>query len=332
MVVLLLPGAVTPIRDLQASDYLPPQTLNIIILESLKLDDLQARTYSFKRHLRQFGLYKENNIDIRVFNAETDRDRAHELLKEAIAEQRPDLVVTIATLASQVGRDILKDSNIPQLFLFVASPVQAGLITHIEEPSGSNITGVTRSIDVDRTTNFVKHVATNLPFKNPLRIGVLHSNYPASVGGFHKLKELEIERKDIRFVPLPIIFRDTKSKMDSIVKAALEIIENNVDEIDIIWLSEGPLPRKEEYVRPLIEKSVVPIVFTASPKGSEWGVWCSIESGADQEGHQAALMANAILHGSSAGSIPVMRGMERSYKVNRKAASRWGYEIPPMGH
>ncbi|MCW8983451.1 MAG: hypothetical protein OQK13_05340 [Gammaproteobacteria bacterium] len=332
MVVLLLLGAVTPIRHLQASDHLPPQTLNIIILESLTLDDLQTRTFSFKRHLRQFGLYKEHNIDIRVFNAEADRDRARELLTEAIAEQRPDLVVTIATLASQVGRDILKDSNIPQLFLFVSSPVQAGLITHIEKPSGSNITGITHSIDIDRTTNFVKHVVANLPFKNPLRIGVLHSDYPASVGGFRKLKELEAERNDVRFLPLPIVFRDIQSSIDPMVKDALEIIEKNRDEIDIIWLSEGPLPRKEEYVRPLIEKSVVPIVFTASPKGSEWGVWCSIESGADQEGHQAALMANAILHGSSAGSIPVMRGMERSYKVNSKAASRWGYEIPPMGY
>lgn len=309
----------------------PQKTLHIIILESMTLPDVQARTLSFKKHLHQFGLYRQHKVSIRVLNAETDRERGRLLLKGAISEQRPDLVVSVATLASQAAHDVIANSDIPQLFFFVSAPVKAGLVSHIDRATGTNITGITHGIDMGQATDFVKHLVFNLPTHKPLRIGVLHSDYPSSIGDFNKLKALEQYRADVQYVPLFIALRDLQTEMPLMIQEALSVIEKRRDEIDIVWLSDGPLPRKEAYVRALTEKSAVPIVFSPSQKSTEWGVWSTLFSGADQEGHRAALMANAILRGSPAGIIPVMKGVELSRSVNPSAAKKWGYQIPDIG-
>lgn len=307
------------------------RVISIVVIESMTLPDVQARTLSFKKHLHKVGLYRNNRIQIRVINAEADPERGRLLLQGEIATKHPDLVVSIATLASQAARDVLINSDIPQLFLFVSDPVNAGLANELGKPTGSNISGITHGVDPEVATSFLLRMVAAANFQKPLRIGVLHSNYPSSIGGFIQLKALEKSRTDIHFVPLPIRLRNLQTELPLMVQDALAIIENNREELDLIWLADGPLPRKEDYVRPLTRQSSVPIALSQTKQGVDWGVWFSLFSAANQEAHQAALLANAILHGEPIESIPVMRSIDLSSAVNPRSAKRWGYQLPEIG-
>ncbi len=78
------------------------------------------------------------------------RVKAEQLLRKAIAAKRPVLVVTNATLASQVARRVLEGSGTPMIFMTVSDPVGAGLIREIGVSTGTFVTGRVHTIDARR--------------------------------------------------------------------------------------------------------------------------------------------------------------------------------------
>ena len=75
-----------------------------------------------------------------ILRAKGDRELVEGLLPAELSKENPDLIVTIATLASQAVAKLLKGKDAPVLYFQVSDPIGAGLIKKINAPSGANIT------------------------------------------------------------------------------------------------------------------------------------------------------------------------------------------------
>ena len=82
-------------------------------------------------------------------NADGNSAYAEAMLINAMAEAPPDLVVTVATLASLAAREILSGTTIPQLFMIVTDPVSTGFVDAMNTTSNSNITGQTNVVPAE---------------------------------------------------------------------------------------------------------------------------------------------------------------------------------------
>jgi putative ABC transport system substrate-binding protein len=79
------------------------------------------------------------NIEVDTRWATADVESMKRFAKEVVA-LRPDLIVTIGTLATAAMRQ--QTSTIPIIFVLVADPVGSGFVTNLSRP-GSNVTGFT---------------------------------------------------------------------------------------------------------------------------------------------------------------------------------------------
>ena len=124
------------------------ESKTVVVLETMTLPFLQETTRAFRESMSEMGYVDGKGVVYRIINANGNSDQARKMLDDALARETPDLVVSIATLASRVARTRLKETPIPQLFAIVADPVGEGFVSEIGQNSGSNITGRTHAIPI----------------------------------------------------------------------------------------------------------------------------------------------------------------------------------------
>ena len=121
-------------------------------------------------------------------NADGNSAYAEAMLINAMAEAPPDLVVTVATLASLAAREILSGTTIPQLFMIVTDPVSTGFVDAMNTTSNSNITGQTNAVPAELHMEMVSKILETVDRGRPFRIGIPRSTYPASISEVSKLQ------------------------------------------------------------------------------------------------------------------------------------------------
>ena len=172
-----------------------------ILLESMPVPAVLEHSDWFLKELKVLGYIDGKNINIVRLNAYGGRQRAKDLLESSMQTSRPDLVVTNATLASQVAMPILAREKIPQLFFTVNSPVDAGLITALGQVTGTNITGKAYSLAQNVKIENIMQLIGQLPLQRPIRCGIIYSSYPSSISDVKALTAETGNRDDLVFVP-----------------------------------------------------------------------------------------------------------------------------------
>jgi len=314
---------------LPQSSHAKDAPLELIILETMTLEAIQQRTAALRSRLGEIGYRQGDTVNIRVFNADKDKAKGNAILNRAIAEQKPDLVITVATLASQSGRAILKGSDIPQIFMFVSDPVGAGVIESIGRPSGDNVAGHVHMLPRDIHLNMIMRLLRMVNDTNPLNIGLLYSSYPSSVGMKNKLIDAAKERGDVTFHTFEIEQLPMKSGLDAMLAQAEQGLRELEAKSDYIWLGEGPLGRNAAFVKKSLEMSQKPIIAGASMDGARSGILITLDSNPQDDAHEAALLINAVLNGQDPAQIPVMRTSSYRIGINLSTAKKLGIEVPP---
>jgi len=128
---------------------------NVILIETMPVPAVLEHSRWFQFQLQEMGYEQNKNLKLTILKANGDRQLAEKLLKAELAGGNPDLVVTIATLASQTAAKFLKDTDVPILFFQVSDPVGAGLIKQINAPTGTNITGKVFTVNRDAKVEMV---------------------------------------------------------------------------------------------------------------------------------------------------------------------------------
>lgn len=116
------------------------------------------------------------HAEIKFSNAQGDLVISNQIANKFVSED-PDVIISIATLASQSVASARKDADIPIIFTSVTDPKGAGLIK-------DNITGVSNFIPLDEQLDMFKQILPNMR-----KLGYLYN--PGEVNSVKILKLLE---------------------------------------------------------------------------------------------------------------------------------------------
>ena len=301
----------------------------VVVLETMTLPDVQARTEALVTHLARLGLAAGVDLDLVVLNANKDVEAGARLLADALETRDVDVVVTIATLASQAARRVLGPDDPPQVFFFVSDPIGAGLIETIGHPTHAGITGIQHNLPVSTSVGAVLRLLEPVrPDDRAIRIGVLHTDYPSSLGNLRDLRAYAETHERLEIIPLGVTQLSLSDGRGAMLAQAREAMEDKRGDYDYLWIAEGPLARDIESCAALVAAAPRPVVFAPTRSCVADGALTAVGTDAYSDGYEAALVVRAILEGETAGQIPVMSSRRFFQGINTETAKTLGISIP----
>ena len=214
---------------------------------------------------------------------------------------RPKLYIAIGPEAL----DAVEDLGVPVVFAMIINPKALRL-------DGRPITGIELYISVEEQ---LTNLSAVLP--KAKRVGIIYA--PQSTGFMIKLvKEAAAARG------LTIVSRAIRSPDEAIMAL------NAMTGIDVFWMLPDPTVVTSEMVKHLFLLSLerkIP-VFALSEKYVKNGALCALGVDPLSLGRQIGVIANRILAGENASSIPVEPIKNGKLYINTVVAARLGLKLP----
>jgi putative ABC transport system substrate-binding protein len=157
-----------------------PHEYRVDVLQVTDIEPYQDAYDGFLEALKEQGIVQGKNLKIHRVKVAFDIERGGfwnrlgalmKVRQEAVrmAEEKPDLVLTIGTPATKYARGILEDAKVPVVFTAVAHPQDAGCISLVD--GGPGVTGATLYTSMQDTLKIVQRI-----FPNTGRIGMIHTD------------------------------------------------------------------------------------------------------------------------------------------------------------
>jgi putative ABC transport system substrate-binding protein len=273
----------------------------------------------FKAKMTELGYVEGKNIVYDVQSTEVDIN-AYKIITKKFVADKVDLIFVFPTEASMEAKAATASTNIPVIFDLAFTDVPGvDLINSIREP-GRNITGV-RFPSVDIATKRLQILLEMAP--NAKRIWVpFLKGYPNVPG------QLDAIRPQAQKAGVELIEFGAASPPE--LQAELDKRAQSADiGIDAILMIAEPLaitPPFYSLIGKFSYEHKIPIggaLMTTDNYDSIFGILPDPKT----TGEQAALLADKIFKGTSAGTIPVVTA-ESSFKINYKAAQNLGVSVP----
>jgi putative ABC transport system substrate-binding protein len=300
----------------------PPE--RIILLETFDVPVILEHTKYFQEAMKSLGY---NASDITILKAQGDKNKAEKLLKEAIENKKPNVIVASATLAAQVALEIGNAEKIPVVFFVVSDPVGAGLVKYLDVPTGGNITGIVHSVPRSTKIEIVMRILEPVkPINRPIRFGYIYQNYPSAIGDLNMLNEAAKKRGDVEFVSHQIPYDNQFLKNTKLLTTQMTAGINALEsKIDYWWISQGPI---EDYIKPIIQYSKHPVACGTNFENMKDGALVHITADARTGAYETANCVDQILKGKFVGSITVHSPTKIDFGINLETAKKIGVAIP----
>ncbi|WP_339856027.1 ABC transporter substrate binding protein [uncultured Nisaea sp.] len=300
---------------------------HVVILKTLTSPLLDKSAAWFQLEMSHLGHQEGVNVSYTILNAYGDFKRAKELLKTTMDQDPPDLVLTVATLATRAGRELLTGTKIPQLFMIVTDPVGEGFVGEMGKASKSNITGQSHVVPVESQLALVSQILQTAKRDTPFRIGIPRSTYPSAASQAAQLRAAAHQFPVLEFVDLGFPYIPGPEGRTRMTELAMDSVNAHKDTLDGLWMVAGPNQSNVDFVKNIIATGV-PIVSGGNIQNASLGAMIVLQSTDELNGRAAAEAASAILSGINPGEIPVTRPSRFIAGVNIATATRLGAVIP----
>ena len=252
--------------------------------------------------------YSGNSLKWQYQTAQGNTATAAQIARKYVGD-RPDAIVAIATPSAQAV--VASTKSLPVVFAAVTDPVAAQLVRSWE-PSGSNVTGVSDELELDRQMELVKRVVPNAT-----RVGMVYNPGEAnSVVVVERLRELLptmgmtlVEAAAPRTVDVGSAARSLVGKVDVIYTST----DNNV-----VSAYESLVKVGTDTKTPLVASD------TDSVKR---GAIAAIGIDYYKHGVQAGELVVRLLKGEKPGDIAPQKTTDLSLFLNRSAAAAQGVSL-----
>ena len=274
----------------------------------------------FKTKMTELGYVEGKNIIYDVQSTEVDIAAYKKISKKFVAD-KVDLIFVFPTEASMEAKAAAQGSNTPVLFDLAFTDVAGiDLIKSVREPGG-NITGI-RFPSVEIANKRLQILHEMAP--NAKRVWVPYlKGYPNVPGQLDAIRAqaqgLGVEVIDFAAASPP----DLQAELDK--RAASSDIG-----LDAILMIAEPLaitPPFYAIIGKFAYDHQVPIGGALMSIEKEYASIFGILPDAKLTGEQAALLADKILKGTSAGTIPVVTA-DSYFRIDYKAAQALGVSVP----
>ena len=299
----------------------------VVIFESMTLPLLQNTTLWIKQQVKELGLREGPDVAYRVVNVESNADLVPAALESLIDERRPDLILTLGTLASRATRNLLSDTTIQQVFGLVADPISEGFAPRFGETSGTNISGRSHVLGAGVLLSQAARVLRK-PDGAPFRIALLHSGYPSSLATMSDLMEASPRYPAVDLFPIRIDYLPEESELGTMVDEATARIEEHPTDFDGFWIATGPNAHNEDFYKGVAEETGLPLLYGHDLDAVRNGALLGLSSNDEAIGRAVGRMVANVLKGSHTAEMPVERITEFQAAFNLNTAVRLDVSIP----
>lgn len=283
------------------------------------LDAFSPAIDGFKAKMTELGYVEGENIVYDVQKTNVDIDAYKRIAKKFVDDQ-VDMIFVFPTEASIEAKAAVQGTDIPVVFDLAFTDVKGiDLINSVREPGG-NITGV-RFPSVDIASKRLDILLEMVPEAKRIFVPYLEG-YPNVPG------QLDVIRSQAQSRQVTLIEFGTTSPQE--LQAELDgLITSDDAGIDAILLIAEPLGLTPDFFTILGKfayEHQVPIGGAPVVVGEYASVFGLLPE-ATTTGEQAALLADKILSGTTAGTIPVVTA-DGHFLINFKAAQEQGVTMP----
>jgi putative ABC transport system substrate-binding protein len=305
VVIILLSGCAETPKVYRVGIFVGADTMSIVV-------------DAFKARMTELGYVEGKNIayDVQKSNADPAEEKR---ISGKFATDKVDLVFAFPGQSARSVKIALQGTNIPIVF---ANAVIEGtdLVDSVRSPGG-NITGVR----VPGTELTLKSFESLLEFTPRFkRIMVIYDpNYPTTPSALEALRPAALSSN--------VTLQEVHVTRVQDTQAVLQGLEKSGDAtMDAIMLLQDTVPRSSEAIGLILkfaDAHRVPVAGGPSAVVRNGGAVLSVTSDLVETGGLAASLADKILKGTPAGTIPVVSPQPRLL-INYTKAQELGLTVP----
>lgn len=279
------------------------------------LDFFSAITDGFKGKMAELGYMEGKNVFYDVQKTNIDMNAYRNILKKFVAD-KVDLIMTFPTEASMEAKTATQGTNIPVVFVN-AFTENTNLINSVREPGG-NITGV-RWPGPDMALQRFEIIRELVPHAKHIWVPYQKS-YPIVSSQLEALRAV-MKKAGLTMTEIPA---DSATELESILNKQAQITgypDAILTIVEPLCVTPAPfivLAKFAANKRIPLGGAYMPIpgyepIFGLTPQ-------------AIPQGKQAAFLADKVLKGVPAGTIPVVSA-ESFLQINYKSAEKLGLKV-----
>jgi len=288
------------------------KTFHVSVSQFVEHPALDAVLAGFQKALKDSGV----EVEYSVHNAQAKISTANQIA-QAIAGEKPDLVLAIATPSAQTCAQVMKKvphmATTPLIFGAITDPQGAGLVKNIEKPGGY-ITGVSDKSPVGRHVDMIREFQPELK-----TLGVVYN-----AGETNSKTLVDMLRAACKERGLGLEEATVATSGD--IYMAAKTLAGRVDAI-YAPTDNTIISAIESLVR-VCRQNQMPL-YAADVSSVERGAVAALGFDYFQHGVQAGQMAKRILaDGVLPADLPVEFQKELSLQINLSSAKAMGLDVP----
>jgi putative ABC transport system substrate-binding protein len=302
------------------------EKVDVAIIETLPVAIVTESRIAFEAELQR--LMPDKDIHFRVYNAEGSVEQADALLSDMLADSTPDLVVSLATLATRAVLNKDELLSIPKLFMVVSEPVTEGIVAAFGARSKRNITGESHVVDATVKLDILDGVFQASEPVKTRKIALLHTTYPSSFNAANALLARQATYQNIQFISIETPYIAKEAGLETMKEDIISLLKAEKTALDGYWLSAGPLIETPNLIADIKKQTGLLPLFAESVSAVQEGALIGIVSQPQDIGISAANKAERILALGSSETIPVEQIENFTVAVNVTTAIKLQLPIP----
>ena len=274
----------------------------------------------FKAQMTELGYVEGENItyDIQTTNVDID---AYRSISKKFVDDKVDLIFSFPTEASMEAKAAAQGTDIPVVFALAFTDVAGiDLIESVREPGG-NITGV-RFPSAEIASKRLQILVEMVPDAKRILVPYL-KGYPNVPG---QLDVIRVQAKDLG-IELIEFAASSPPELQAELDRRTALDDIGLDAILLIAEPLGVTPDFYAFLGEFSYEHRLPIGGILNSAEGEYESIFGLGPNPSVVGGQAALLADKVLKGTPAGTIPVVTS-ESAFLINYTAAQALGVTIP----
>jgi len=281
------------------------------------LDFFADTTDGFKARMTELGYVKGKNIVYDLHKMDFDMALYKSILKKFVAD-KVDLVFVFPTEASMEAKAAAEGTGIPVVFA-IANIEGTNLVESVRQPGG-NITGV-RYPGPDLAAKRFEIMCELMP--QAKRIWIPYQrDYPIVASQLEVLRPMA-ESSGVTLSEIPA---SNAAELETELQAIAKSVDADKDVILVISEPLAVTPDTFAVIGKFATEHKIPIGGALMVAGEYESVF-GVNIDAINTGKQAAVLADKVLKGAPAGTIPAVSS-ESYFQLNYKAAKELGLNVP----
>jgi len=265
--------------------------------------------------LAKAGFVQGQNLVFEIQIAQGDVANARNIAEKYLAD-KVDLMAPCTTPNTQATIKVAQGSTIPVAFGCVTNPVEAGILKSLDEPTGTNVTGIFGIPPVAQMFDVLLQIKPDAK-----SIGTVYNAAESNSNVINRLAKAEAEKRGLKWIEAQVASSaEVKTATDSLVGRADSILIGQDNTVSSAFEAMVKTARDNKIALFSLDTATVERGAIASYAQNQY------ETGLDW----ANDVAVPILLGRDPGTIKPARYRRWVLYVNTAAAAAMGVMVPPQ--